>query len=331
MCSSAIGPARQRVRRAYTLADHPTLAGSLREIFEQLRLRVQNLGPEVAEEIHKQYIGYRTGRVFLSVVPLHDELKLYLAGIEPETIKDPGHRVRDVRGVGHWGVGNIEVRLPTHGDLDPVMDLIGQVFQSAEDAVSDEEEYPVEAVERVIELAVTLEDQQALRRLLEVAVAGGMYPRAWKRTVTLAPPQNRTITLVAVRIDDDGGMQAGYANENWEPYAGIPGSRVHSLLGPSGWSAVSGAMGLDRLTDALEELLADVTFPGRPKRAPWNQRDFYVILGDYDWKDCRRYGFVAAGGGAVYTRPLDQLFIGGTCLRLLLRAHPWLRRDWSCR
>lgn len=301
--------ARQRVRSAYRLSDHPTLHGPLLGLFEELRLRVGHLAPEVAEEVRKQYIGFRAGRVFLSVVPLGNELKLYLAGLDPEAIDDPDGRVRDVRGVGHWGVGNIEVRLASHADLDPVMDLVHQAFQAVEESVSDEDEYPVEAVERVIEQAVTLADQQALRRLVEVGVAGGMYPRPWKRAIMLAPPQKRTIALFTVRVLPGGQIESGCWGENWEIYAGIPGSRAQAVLGPSDWSAVD-ASGLNRLNDGLEELLADVSFPGRSKRAPWNRRDFYVILGDNDWEDCRRYGFVVASGGPIYTRPLDQLFPG---------------------
>lgn len=302
--------ARQRVKSAYTLSDHPALQGPLLGLFEELRLRVGNLAPEVAEEIRKQYIAYRTGRVFLSVVPLTDELKLYLSGIDPEAIDDPDDRLRDVRGVGHWGVGDTEVLVGSQADLGPVMDLVHQAFQAVEDSVSGEEEYPVEAVERIIDQAVTLAEQQAMRRLVEVAVAGGMYPRPWSRAIMLAPPQKRTMALFTVRVNRDGQIEAGCSAENWEAFAGIPGDRVQAVLGSPDWLPVGGVAGLNRITDALEELLADVSFPGRSKRAHWNRRDFYVILGDNDWEDCRSYGYVVASGGPVYTRPLDQLFPG---------------------
>jgi hypothetical protein len=42
----------------------------------------------------------------------------------------------------------------------------------------------------------------------------------------------------------------------------------------------------------------------------WNGRDFYIALGDGDhrsWEDCRRYGFISAGQGPVYSRPLKNL------------------------
>jgi hypothetical protein len=46
---------------------------------------------------------------------------------------------------------------------------------------------------------------------------------------------------------------------------------------------------------------------------PWNF-EFYVSFGeekDRRWEDARRYGFIAAGGGAWYSRTLDILGVGG--------------------
>jgi hypothetical protein len=52
----------------------------------------------------------------------------------------------------------------------------------------------------------------------------------------------------------------------------------------------------------------------RGKVRPWNGRDFYAILGavnrDYRWPLCEKYGFVSAGGGPFYTKPLRNLAAG---------------------
>lgn len=45
----------------------------------------------------------------------------------------------------------------------------------------------------------------------------------------------------------------------------------------------------------------------------WNGKDFYVSLGEGNtrsWEDCRRYGFVSAGGGRWYSAALQQLAPG---------------------
>jgi hypothetical protein len=45
----------------------------------------------------------------------------------------------------------------------------------------------------------------------------------------------------------------------------------------------------------------------------WNGKDYYVSIGEGEsrsWEDCRRYGFVAAGGGKWYSASLLQLSPG---------------------
>jgi hypothetical protein len=51
------------------------------------------------------------------------------------------------------------------------------------------------------------------------------------------------------------------------------------------------------------------------KVRPWNGRDFYVVLGSVErgthrWTAGRTYGFVGAGGGSWYTKPLRNLTPG---------------------
>jgi hypothetical protein len=55
---------------------------------------------------------------------------------------------------------------------------------------------------------------------------------------------------------------------------------------------------------------AEAVANGHGPRPPWNGRDFYVTIGDRSWEDSARYGFVAAGGGDTYTKPLENLFPG---------------------
>ena len=53
---------------------------------------------------------------------------------------------------------------------------------------------------------------------------------------------------------------------------------------------------------------------GGRKREPWNGRDWYVAFGEdsanRSWDDARRYGFLSAGGGPTWSRPLRSLPLG---------------------
>jgi hypothetical protein len=65
-------------------------------------------------------------------------------------------------------------------------------------------------------------------------------------------------------------------------------------------------------------LIDPVEVEAKPKSAkkirPWNGHDFYVTLGRFDhhnrWDVARKYGFVSAGGGAQWWKPLRNLSVG---------------------
>ncbi len=58
---------------------------------------------------------------------------------------------------------------------------------------------------------------------------------------------------------------------------------------------------------------AEVKVVEKRGQEPWNG-EYYVSFGEYDerrWKDARKHGYIAAGGGSWYSRTLDILEIGG--------------------
>ncbi len=64
----------------------------------------------------------------------------------------------------------------------------------------------------------------------------------------------------------------------------------------------------------IDPLIAEVkASSGTKKKLPWDGKSFYVVMGEGEsrsWEDARRYGFVCAGQGRVYSRPLDLLYPG---------------------
>jgi hypothetical protein len=67
------------------------------------------------------------------------------------------------------------------------------------------------------------------------------------------------------------------------------------------------------LKDPVEMQSAAASAAGRTsKNAPWNG-EFYVSFGAWEgrpWADAVKYGYIAAGGGAWYSRTLDLLEVG---------------------
>ena len=294
----------------YTLADHPALAREIGPLFEDLRRRVMNLDAGVYEDVRKQYIAYKLTTNFLEVVPLANELKLYL-DITPEELDDPAQLGRDVSAIGHWGTGEIEVRLKTFDQLEEVMALVRQAFEKQGEEGYEEPHWSRSGVERVVERAPDLATQEALLQVVEGAARIGFYPRPWKLSLMFAPLANRSRALFTLTIRDDGRVDFWYSAEAFETFYSLGAAEVELQLGRVGPTTLK-PVEISALVDRLEELMADVDVVGdgwelKPR---WNGRDFYVTIGDRSWEDAQRYGFVSAGGGQFWSKQLEQLFVG---------------------
>jgi uncharacterized protein with ParB-like and HNH nuclease domain/predicted transport protein len=294
----------------YSLDDHTALAGPIRPLFDELRKRVLNLDAGVHEEVRKQYIAYRLTTNFVEVVALTNELKLYL-DIAIDELNDLSGLGRDVDGVGRWGTGTVEVRLADLDQLEDVMALVRQSFERQGEEGYEEPQWSQAGVERVVEEAADPAVQSALLAVVEGAVRNGLYPRPWKRSLMFAPPANRSRALFTLTIRDDDRVDLGCWGEAFETFYALEPAEVERQLGPAGPTTLQ-AEEVVALIDRLDELMADaeaVTDGGTPT-PQWNGRDFYVTIGDRSWEDAERYGYVAAGGGAFYTKPLEKLFPG---------------------
>jgi uncharacterized protein with ParB-like and HNH nuclease domain/predicted transport protein len=301
---------KAKAATAYKLDDHPALAGAIRPLFDELRRRVQNLDAGVHEEVRKQYIAYKGASNFLEVVPLVSELKLYL-DIGKDELDDPHDLARDVTTVGHWGTGSVEVRLKTADQLEDVMDMIRQSFEIQGEEGYEEPQWSQAGVERVVEEASDPAVQEALLQVVEAAVRNGLYPRPWKRSLMFAPTTNRSRALFTLSVRDDDRADLYCAAEAFQTFYGLDPAEVERLLGPAGPTALQAAE-ISALSERLDELMVDAeeVTNGHGPRPPWNGRDFYVTIGDRPWEDAERYGYVAAGGGEIYTKPLENLFPG---------------------
>jgi len=115
----------------YTIDDH--LKGkneNIRALFLALQERIIAIAEEgeILEKPVKTYIGYKHGKNFCEVEVQSNALKIWL-DISPKELMDTHDLARDVSGIGHYGTGDIEVRLTTVEDLDKVMELIEQSYR----------------------------------------------------------------------------------------------------------------------------------------------------------------------------------------------------------
>jgi predicted transport protein len=85
---------------------------------------------EVAQLRH--YIAYRRMVNVASVIfrPKHEAILVYLK-VDPDTVELEESFSRDMRGIGHLGTGDLEVRIASAADLEKAGPLIRRAFEAA--------------------------------------------------------------------------------------------------------------------------------------------------------------------------------------------------------
>jgi predicted transport protein len=114
----------------YTLEDHLSRKPeNIVELFQAMRERILNLAEEgeVAEKANKMYIGYKHGKNFCEI-RLQSQALLIWLDLPFNELEDPEHLGRDVTKIGHYGTGQVELKIADIADVDKIMSLIEQSF-----------------------------------------------------------------------------------------------------------------------------------------------------------------------------------------------------------
>ncbi len=99
-----------------------------RKLFDAIRKEILAIDSVVYEEILKYYIAYKAETNFVDIVPLADSLSLAL-NMPFENLYDPEGVALNVAGLGHWGNGEVEVKINSVGQIPYALSLINQSFE----------------------------------------------------------------------------------------------------------------------------------------------------------------------------------------------------------
>jgi predicted transport protein len=123
--SSGTGAAYKTV--AETLAE---LQGPLRDLYEELRAFLLALGDDVQEKTLKYYVAFKRIKNFVSVEvhPAKGCLTAFVK-VDPDTEELQAGFTRDVRNVGHWGTGDLEIMLRSREDLERARSLFIKSYE----------------------------------------------------------------------------------------------------------------------------------------------------------------------------------------------------------
>ncbi|MDO5759082.1 MAG: DUF5655 domain-containing protein [Rhodobacterales bacterium] len=132
--ASPTGP-RPAVGRAKhsTVTDYLDKANAdLTDLYEAVKEYLIGLGDDVQQKTLKNYFAFKRIKNFACVEIKNQDKKvvLYLK-VDPDTVDLTDGFTRDVRKIGHFGTGDLEVTIRSMADFDNAKMLIEQSYESA--------------------------------------------------------------------------------------------------------------------------------------------------------------------------------------------------------
>jgi hypothetical protein len=210
--------------------------------------------------------------------------------------------------------------------LDPGLMLIGRQVPTAYGKIIDllaidsqgdltvlelkRNKTPRDVVAQVLDYASWVRDlsYEQVTNIYAERNSGKQFEQAFAERFQADPPErvneSHRLVIIASELDSSTERIIGYLSENY----GVPINAVFFR-----YFRTDGNEYLARtwLIDPMEAEAQTSKAPAQKgSKEPWNGRDYYVSLGEgehRDWEDCRRYGFVSAGGGRWYTATLEML------------------------
>lgn len=98
---------------------------ALADRFARLRAELLAMGDDVQEKTLKFYFAFKRLKNFacVEVHPQRGQLLVYVK-VDPESIELEEGFIRDVRAIGHFGTGDVEIRIRSDADLERALPLI---------------------------------------------------------------------------------------------------------------------------------------------------------------------------------------------------------------
>ncbi len=118
---------------AKTVSDYLEQApDTLKDLYAEFEAFSEALGDDVTKKTLKHYFAFRRIKNF-ACVEIHPKTHALLAylRVDPSSIQMEDGFTRDVRNIGHFGTGDLEVRIRTRADLEKAMPLVQLAYDAS--------------------------------------------------------------------------------------------------------------------------------------------------------------------------------------------------------
>ena len=104
---------------------------ALRDRYEALKAFMEALGDDVTVSVLKYYVAFKRLRNFacVTIVPTLKEIVVWVK-VDPDTIELENGFTRNVREIGHYGTGDLEILIKSEQDLEKAKPLIVKSYEA---------------------------------------------------------------------------------------------------------------------------------------------------------------------------------------------------------
>ena len=116
-----------------TVTEQLAMAGKdLLDVYSSLEAECLNLGDDVQTKTLKYYVAFKRMKNFATVDVKAGAKKLMIyVKVNPDTIELEEGFTKDVRNIGHWGTGDLEITIRNQEDLQKALPLLQKSYAAA--------------------------------------------------------------------------------------------------------------------------------------------------------------------------------------------------------
>lgn len=108
------------------LEQYNTAPKTLQKIYDQIKDYILSLGDDVSENIVKLYTAFKKIKNFVTLEIYQSNIKMNLK-LNPDNYQLTDN-LRDIRNIGHWGTGDLQLIIRTDKDLELAKSLIRDAY-----------------------------------------------------------------------------------------------------------------------------------------------------------------------------------------------------------
>lgn len=102
------------------------------DLYEALKATLVGYGDDVQVKMLKLYVAFKRIKNFVSVeVQANQDRLLVFVKVDPDSVTLENGFTRDVREIGHWGTGDLEITLRSLDDLEKAKPLLEKSYQGS--------------------------------------------------------------------------------------------------------------------------------------------------------------------------------------------------------